>query len=168
MLQFQHILSHLTSKLAMPHPEKTTMCRFCPFWCRFQPNGWGAADFNVRRDKLAYPPVHTQNWKCTLVFLKMLPTGWYIGTFLRTFRGTIRKIGLLLGGYLGIRRGNIAPQTFLAPLVNSEFNVDYDFAIKHDQIQSDDWVMDFCVIPRSRWAPKFIIIPEVMILILGA
>ena len=30
------------------------------------------------------------------------------------------------------------PQIFLAPSLDSKLNVDYDFAIKHDQIQSDD------------------------------
>ena len=30
------------------------------------------------------------------------------------------------------------PPKFLVPLVDSEFDVDYDFAIKHDPIQSDD------------------------------
>ena len=49
----------------------------------------------------AYPPVHTQNWKRTWGFLKFLPTGWDIETFVRAFRDTIRKIGLFLGGGFG-------------------------------------------------------------------
>ena len=32
---------------------------------------------------------------------------------------------------LVIRAKNIAPQKLLAPLLDSEFDVDYDFAIKH-------------------------------------
>ena len=51
---------------------------------------------------------------------------------------------------MGIREQNIAPIILLAPLVDSEFNVDYDFAVKHDSIQSDNRVMDFCVMPKSR------------------
>ena len=41
-------------------------------------------------------------------------------------------------------RGEIfAPEFFVAPLLDSKFNVDCDFAINHDSIQSDDWVIDF-------------------------
>ena len=43
------------------------------------------------------------------------------------FRGQIWKLG-----------GKYCPPQKLAPLVDSEFNVDYDFAIKHDLIQSDE------------------------------
>ena len=53
------------------------------------------------------------------------------------------------------------PPKKLAPLVDSEFDVDwpspshptfdvdYDFAIKHDLIQSDDGVMDFHAMSKS-------------------
>ena len=50
---------------------------------------------------------------------------------------------------MGIREQNIVPQIFLAPLVDSKFNVEFDFAIKHDPIQSDDCVMDFC--GMAKW-----------------
>ena len=43
------------------------------------------------------------------------------------FRGKIWKLG-----------GKIFSPKKLAPLVDSEFDIDYDFAIKHDPIQSDD------------------------------
>jgi hypothetical protein len=39
---------------------------------------------------------------------------------------------------LEIRGQNLAPKKVLAPLLDSKFDVDYDFAIKHDPIQSDD------------------------------
>ena len=38
--------------------------------------------------------------------------------------------------------------------VDSKFNVDYYFIIKHNPIQLDDWVMDFCGMAKSFWAPK--------------
>ena len=40
------------------------------------------------------------------------------------------------------------PPQKLAPLVDSEFDVDYDFAIKHNLIQSDDGVVDFHAMPK--------------------
>ena len=52
-----------------------------------------------------------------------------------------------------------APKNLVASPLDSEFNVDYDFAIKYDPIQSDDWDIDFGVMPKSRWAPKIMIIP---------
>ena len=104
----------------------------------------------------AYPPVQTQNWKHTWGFLKILPTGWDIGTFLRAFQDTVRKIGPFLGVDLGIR-GEILSPKILAPSVDSKINVDYDFAINHDPIQSDNWAMDFvscpdCVEPPKSWS----------------
>ena len=65
-------------------------------------------------------------------------------------RHTHREIGLFLGGGFGNSGAKYCPPIFLAPLVDSKFNVDYDFAIKHDPIESDDRVMDFCVMPKSR------------------
>ena len=42
------------------------------------------------------------------------------------------------GTDLKFRRQKLAPQKILAPFLDSKFDVDYDFAIKHDPIQSDD------------------------------
>ena len=50
----------------------------------------------------------------------------------------IRKFGPFLGGDLKISRQNIDPQKVLVSLVDSKFDVDYDFSIKHDSFQSDD------------------------------
>ena len=61
-----------------------------------------------------------------------------MGAFLRAFRDKINKHGQFLGGRLEFRGQIFAPQKFSAPLLDSKFNVDYDFAIKHDPIQSDD------------------------------
>ena len=51
----------------------------------------------------------------------------------------------------------------LAPFyyMYSEFNGDYDFAVKHEPIPSDDdWVMDvICAMPKSRWAGKISVPP---------
>ena len=71
------------------------------------------------------------------------------------------KTGQFQGADLGNRGQNIDPQKNLGPLVDSSFDVDYDFAIaiKHDSIQSDDWVMDFHAMPESFWAPKISIMP---------
>ena len=102
-----------------------------------------------------YPPVQTQSWKRRWGFLKSLRTGWDIGAFLQAFWGTIRKIGLFLGDGFGNYVAKSCLPKNLAPLADSEFDVDYDFAVKHDSIQSDDWVMDFCGI----WALKISIIP---------
>ena len=56
--------------------------------------------------------------------------------------------------------GNILPPSkFSASLPDSKLTVDYVFTIKHASIQSYDWVMDVCVIPKLRWAPKIMIIP---------
>ena len=46
-------------------------------------NQMGGAPRFLRWDVIssAYPPVHTQNWKRTWAFLKILPTGWEIGAF---------------------------------------------------------------------------------------
>ena len=37
-----------------------------------------------------------------------------------------------------------------ASTLKSEFNLDYEFAIKHVPIQSDDQVIDFCAMPKMR------------------
>ena len=49
---------------------------------------------------------------------------------------------------MGIRGQNIVRKKRIAPPVDSEFGVYYDFAFKHDLIQSDDGVMDFHAIPK--------------------
>ena len=48
-----------------------------------------------------------------------------------------------------VRGQNLTPKKVLAPLVDSEFDVDYDLAIKHDLIQSDDDVIDFHAMSKS-------------------
>ena len=53
---------------------------------------------------------------------------------------------------LEIRDQNLVPKKVLVLLVDLEFDVEYDFTIKHDPNLSDDWVVAFCVIPC--WAPK--------------
>ena len=54
--------------------------------------------------------------------------------------------------------GKCCPHFFVVTLLYSDFNVDYDFAIKHDPIQADDWGIDFCAISKSCRAPKISII----------
>ena len=61
-----------------------------------------------------------------------------MGAFLRAFRDKINKNCQFLGGRLEFRGQNFAPQKISATLLDSKFYVDYDFAIKHDPIQSDD------------------------------
>ena len=46
------------------------------------------------------------------------------------FRGRIQK--------LGGQNVSRVPQKVLASLLDSKFNIDYDFAIKHGPIQSDE------------------------------
>ena len=58
-----------------------------------------------------------------------------------------KKIGPILEGGFENKGANISPKK-LAPLVDSEFDVDFDFAIKHGPIQSDGGVMDFCGAPK--------------------
>ena len=43
-------------------------------------------------------------------------------------------------------------------VVDSKFDVDYDFAIKHEPIQPDDWVVDFHAMPKWFWASEISII----------
>ena len=40
------------------------------------------------------------------------------------------------------------PPIFSAPQLDSKFNVDYDFATKNYQIQSDGQAIEFCVMPK--------------------
>ena len=49
-------------------------------------------------------------------------------------------VGIFENFAYGLRYRDISAglQKFLAPSLDSELNVDYDFAIKHDPIQSDD------------------------------
>ena len=49
---------------------------------------------------------------------------------------------------LGNRGLKLASQK-IAPSVDSEFDVDYDCATKHDPNQPDDLVVDFCRMPKS-------------------
>ena len=93
-------------------------------------------------------------WKCCPRAEK---SGRFCGPF-EALEAQSEKIGPFQGQDLGIRGQNIAPH-FLVPVVGSEFDVDYDFAIKHYPIQSDDWVMDVCGMAKSFWAPKIRTIP---------
>ena len=61
--------------------------------------------------------------------------------------------GQFLRANLNIKE-TILPPKNLAPLLDSTFNVNYDFAIKQDPIQSDNWVMDYRVMSKSYWAFK--------------
>ena len=60
---------------------------------------------------------------------------------------------------LNIRWQHVDPKIYLNAFTRLKIKVDYDFVIKHDQIQSGDWVMDFCVMPKLRWAPEIMNIP---------
>lgn len=106
----------------------------------------------------SHPPAQTQNCEKKLAFLKIPPTGWDMGAFLRAFREKINKKCQCLGGGLKFREQNLAPWKFSAPLLDSNFNVDYDVVIKHGPIQSNDRVMNICAMSKSRWAPKITII----------
>ena len=61
-----------------------------------------------------------------------------MGEFLWAFWRKIRKTVYFQGADLKISGQKLAPQKILAPFLDSKFAVDYDFAIKHDPIQSDD------------------------------
>ena len=71
-------------------------------------------------------------------FLKILPTARDIGAFLRAFRDTVRKISFFRELIWGLGGKTCPPNFFRAYISDLELNVDYDFAIKHDPIQSDD------------------------------
>ena len=59
-----------------------------------------------------------------------------MGAFLRAFWGKSCKYDQSLANWIMQNGGQrIAPQNILAPLPDLNFNVDYDFAIKHDSIQ---------------------------------
>ena len=61
-----------------------------------------------------------------------------MGEFLWAFWRKIRKTVCFQGADLKFRGQKLAPPQNLAPFLDSKFDVDYDFAIKHDPIQSDD------------------------------
>ena len=61
-----------------------------------------------------------------------------MGAFLRAFRDKVNKDCQYLGGRLGFKGKIFAPQKVSAPFLELKFCVDYEFAIKHDPIQSDD------------------------------
>ena len=65
-----------------------------------------------------------------------------MGAFLRAFRDKINKNGQYLGGRLGFKGQNFAPQKISAPFLESKFCVNYDFAIKNNLSQSHHQVMD--------------------------
>ena len=67
-----------------------------------------------------------------------------MGAFLQAFRDKMNKNDQFLGGRLEFKGKNFAPYKNSAPVQDSKFYVDSDFAIKHDTIQSDDWVMNIC------------------------
>ena len=83
-----------------------------------------------------------------------------MGTFLQAFWGKINKMAKFKGTKLKIRGQLFVPQNDLATSLDSKFNLDYDVATKHDPIQSDDWVMDTCAMPKWRWAPNMSILLE--------
>ena len=53
-----------------------------------------------------------------------------------------------------IRGQNVALQNIAVSLLDSEFNVDYGFAIKYDPIQSTDLVMDFVLCAQTALSPQ--------------
>ena len=133
--------------------KKTKKCRFCPIWHRFQPNGWGTAVFKMRRHFINLSSTPDAELKTHVGILNFLYGLRYRDVSADLSRHN-QKHRSVLGGGFGKEGAKYCPLNFLVPLVDSKLNVDYDFAIKHDPIQSDDWVMDFCVMPESRWAPK--------------
>ena len=68
------------------------------------------------------------------------------------FRGRIWKLG---GKILPLPK--LGP--VLLPILDSEFNVEYDFSIRHDPTQSDVQIMDICVMLKSHCAPTITIKP---------
>ena len=64
-----------------------------------------------------------------------------MGAFFWPF-GANSKNNQFLGAWNWKLGGKNFPQNDLAPLLDSEFNLDYDFAVKQDPFQSDDRVMD--------------------------
>ena len=54
------------------------------------------------------------------------------------FSGKIEKERSVSEGGFGNYGANLCLQNILPPLLDSEVNVDYNFDIKHDPIQSDD------------------------------
>ena len=138
--------------------------RFCPtrvgFWVSVAGHRgfWEEGSFHfripqhIRRTQL----VRKVFWK---IHLRTEIWGRFISPFEVTSETTQRSI--FRGRNWKIGGQSFAQQFFVAPLLESKFNVGHDFAIKHDPIQSesDDWVIDFCAMPKSCWAPKISIIP---------
>ena len=79
-----------------------------------------------------HPPEQTQNYNSTWGFLKKRPSGRDLGPFLRVFEPKRPKNG----GTVLEKGGTIlcCPPKLICVL-DAEFNVDYDSAIKHDLIQ---------------------------------
>ena len=75
-----------------PNEKKTKKCRFCPFRHWFQPNGQGTAVFKMSSLSLTYPPIQTQNWKCTWDFWKFCLWAEIMGCFCRPFEAQSEKL----------------------------------------------------------------------------
>ena len=135
-------------------PKKPKKCRFCPIRHRFQPNWWVTAVFKMRRDFVGLSSSPDAELKTYVgLFEKYAYDLRYRGVSADLSRHN-QKNWWVFRGQIWDLGGNILFPEFLVPLVDSEFNVDYGFAMKHGPIQSDDWDMDFCAMPRSCWAPK--------------
>ena len=138
-LQSQRKKAQLIPIPAVPRPKNQKKCRFSRIRHRFQPNGCGTAVF---QDELRF---------CWLIPQSRCRTENVRGDFENfTYGLRYRDVSAGLLGQNQINRSNfrgqiwklggkiLPPKKNLAPLLDSEFDVDYDFAIKHDPIQSDD------------------------------
>ena len=87
-------------------------------------------------------PIHpldpTQNYNRTLAFLKIPPSGRTLGPFPRDSETKLAKMGETVTKKEG---KNILCPPNLLPLLDEEFDVDYDTVIKHDLILFFDQVM---------------------------
>ena len=118
--------------------SKTKKCHFYPFRHNFKPHDWDIISTNVRRLFTGRSFSPDTELKTYVRFLKN-STGLRYGDDSVELFGKIIKIVDFNGANLKIRGGGICPpKSQRLPVFDSEFNVNYDFAIKHDPIQSDN------------------------------
>ena len=157
--QFSGEKRRLISKTAVRQQKNAKSAVFARLWPFFSKIVGAPPFLRWGVFSLQGPHRSTQNCNRKWAFLKKSTSSRDMRVFLWAFWGNISKNGQFWGGGFGkTKKAKFCPLKKSLPLLDSEFNVDYGFSIKHDPIQSDDWVMDISTMPKLRRAPQHRII----------